>query len=216
MLRVFIISASSYLLMMAQSSPVISSINNPELGFVHVDDEICLAIKNDDTPAHSALGTRGLYTAPPLLRVQKDKRRDVSAFGVSAEDGSKQTIADHKGKILVLCFWNMSCKGSLRALKSMKHFQAEEKRGDLLIWPIHAESWTQVLPFFRVRTPEYEGIKIFQVGVGANGRSVLGDMVIASPMIYIIDRNGKIAASYSGYRSNVLPSLLNDYYMETD
>ncbi|WP_243286968.1 TlpA family protein disulfide reductase [Geothrix terrae] len=181
-----------------------------------IGEEICITANNDSAAAHSSLGTRALNDAPPLARVPKDQRIDISAFGVTDENGVKQTISDHKGKVIVLCFWTPSCQGSLRALKSMKSFQVEEKRGDFLVWPIHNEGWPWVLSFIRRKKPEYEGIKIYKAGFAEHGMHVLGDPIIALPMIYIIDRKGRIAASYSGYRSNFLPSLLNDYYTETN
>jgi hypothetical protein len=98
----------------------------------------------------------------------------------------------------------------------MKYLQAEEKRGDFVVWPIHNEGWPWIMSFIRRKSAEYEGIKIFKAGFAEYGMHVLGSPIVALPMIYIIDRRGRIAATYSGFQPNVLPGLLNDYYTEAN
>jgi hypothetical protein len=175
-------------------------------------DEICITANNDSFAAHSVVGTRSLNDAPPLIEYPKENRPDISSFGVLDVEGKLQTISQNKGKIIVICFWTPSCDGSLRALQSMRFYQAEEKRGDFLVWPVHNEGWPYVLSFTRRKKDKFEGIRIFRSAIGENGMHVLGDKITALPMIYIVDRNGRLAASFSGYRQTLLSELLNKIY----
>ncbi|HJV89689.1 MAG TPA: TlpA disulfide reductase family protein [Holophagaceae bacterium] len=179
-----------------------------------IGEEICITANNTGASAHMVLGTRPLNDAPPFLKIPRDQRPDVSDFGVCDEGGKLSLIRDHKGKILVITFWTYSCEGSLRQLKELEYFQGEEKRGDFLVWPTHNEGWGPVMSFIRRKKAAFGEIRIFKAGIAEHGMHVLGNPITALPMTYVIDRKGRLAASYSGYRVGRLAALLNEYYNE--
>jgi hypothetical protein len=169
----------------------------PAAPSLKLNDEICLLPDNDARPAHwewiqkssgDPLDTRPLQHIPPLLTRPKEKRIDASALTFEV-DGTAQSISAQRGKVVVLCFVATSCRASLRALELIKHFQTAQKRDDLVLFPLH-------------RFPP-------------GGKAILGP-VIAFPMFYILDRRGRIAASFAGYQPDLLTKLLNDYYSEAE
>jgi len=146
--------------------------------------------------------------------IPKHLRKDASAFGFS--DGKKKgTLADYRGKVVVVDFWTTWCPPCRESLPELAHLQRQEARAPIAILPVNRdeEGWSIVTPFLSKNSRVLEGFRVFMAGTGGNGISVLGE-VKAFPTTYLIDAEGKVAWRWSGYGEGLLLERLKTLLQE--
>jgi hypothetical protein len=131
---------------------------------------------------------RPLIPIPPLVKLPKQVRLDASSLAVEL-NGTAQSISTQSGKVVVICFVLRNCWASLRAMDFIEHLKTVQKRDDMVF--------------------------LFLNKVPTGGEAVFGP-IKAFPMFYILDRKGRIAASFSGYKPELLTSLLDEQYLEAE
>ncbi len=106
----------------------------------------------------------------------------------------KLSLGALKGKVVVLDFWALSCPPCVREVEELKAVSRQFDSRDLEVVGISA--WGDAM----------SDLRAFKRGKQINYRLVLGDdrTVVAYkastlPTLYIIDREGRIAASHQGY-----------------
>lgn len=107
--------------------------------------------------------------------------------------GQDVEVSGFKGKVVLLNFWATWCEGCREEIPAFIEFQdTYRNRGFAAIGvAMDAEGWAKVKPYLEASRINYS------VVVGNDDvakRYGLGSM----PMTYLIDRNGKIAATYVG------------------
>jgi thiol-disulfide isomerase/thioredoxin len=140
--------------------------------------------------------------------IPKAERKDASAFGFS--DGKKKgTLADYRGKVVVVDFWTTWCPPCRKSLPELAHLQKQEAKAPIAIIPVNQdeEGWTIVTPFLAKNAKVLEGFRVFMAGTGKNGIGVLGE-VNAYPTTYLIDAEGKVAWRWTGYGEGMLVERL--------
>ncbi|MDP1831631.1 MAG: hypothetical protein Q8K67_06205 [Geothrix sp.] len=143
--------------------------------------------------------------------VAKGARKLAAAFGVINLDGSLQLVGEQKGRIVIIGFWSTRCGPSQKMLQEFRHFQkqAAEKKMNLVFWPVHFEPWPEVLGFLRGKKAFFEGVEVKHIGNGEHGLSQLVDVLDALPTIFLIDKEGGIAATWSGHVDGILYARVN-------
>lgn len=138
----------------------------------------------------------------------REARKDASAFGFT--DGKVlKTVADYRGRVMVIDFWATWCGPCRKSLPELAHLQRQEGKAPIAIIPVNRDEggWSVVLPFLHKNAKALEGFKVYMAGVGKQGISVLGE-VNAYPTTYLIDTEGRIAARWTGYGEGMLVERL--------
>jgi peroxiredoxin len=133
-------------------------------------------------------------------------RKSAPAFQLVAEDGSKIQISDYRGKVVLLNFWATDCGGCVLEIPSIielektykgKGFTAVGVSMDISYENLKDanEAWGRVRPFMAKHGVNYP----IAMGDDAISRAY---SLNAFPATYLIDKSGKIAASYVGVLIN--------------
>lgn len=135
------------------------------------------------------------------LRPVKE-RKQAPPFLLEDASGKKVSLANYRGKVVLLDFWATECGGCIKEMPGfMDLAQAYKKKGlavvgvsmDITYEDLKnsAEAWSRVKPFVQTHKVNYP--------------ILMGDDLVtkhfdikAMPVTYLIDKNGRIAASYVG------------------
>jgi hypothetical protein len=168
-------------------------------------------VNDGSVAAHRQPDARPLKDAASDEIVAKGIRKSASAFGVLDQDGRLQTVGELKGNIIAIGFWSTRCEPSMKMLQEFRNFQKQALKSGmkLVLWPVHFEPWPEVMSFLREKNQFFEGVQVKRLGLGEHGLSQLVDELDSLPTVFLIDRDGNIAASWSGYHENLLLQRIN-------
>lgn len=114
-------------------------------------------------------------------------------------DGEEVNLADYgkNGKITVISFWATWCKPCIKELKNVSELMeewSEEYNVELVAISVDdARNMNKVKPFVNGRGWD------FDVLLDPNGEAQRALNVANPPVTYLIDQNGKIVYSHTGY-----------------
>lgn len=171
----------------------------------------CPRVNSSSSGAHRIAGARPLMDAASDSVTAKGARRSVALFGVTDQEGRLQTLQDLKGRIVVVGFWSTRCEPSMKMLQEFRNFQqqAAQRGMPIVLWPVHFEPWPEVQAFLRSKRQYFEGVEVKRLGLGEHGLSRLVNELDALPTLFLVDREGGLAATWSGYQEGLLISRLN-------
>jgi peroxiredoxin len=152
------------------------------------------------------LGTGSAGAAEPKLiqaslQPMKD-RKQAPAFVLEAASGKKVSLAVYRGKVVLLDFWATECGGCIKELPGFMELAQAYKNKDFAVVGVSMdilyeglknaeEAWGRVNPFVQTHKVNYP--------------ILMGDDLVtksfdikAMPVTYLIDKSGRIAASYVG------------------
>lgn len=170
----------------------------------------------------AAAGAAGSSTNYQVLEAGKPhfipmgQRPSASAFGVSDRSGKNLTVAELKGKVVVIGFWTTACDASCRQLMELADLQPKGEKFGFSVLPVNfdPERWGKVMPFIQKNAKFFEKTQIYLPGVGAQGPSVLSKVIPALPAVFIVDREGNLAFAGTGYEANALVENLKKVLVE--
>ncbi|MEL6559223.1 MAG: TlpA disulfide reductase family protein [Bacteroidota bacterium] len=136
--------------------------------------------------------------------------KEMIPFSITDMDGNKISLADQKGKVIVLNFWFIACKPCVMEMPHLNKFVEKYQDDDVLFLAIANDEKTQIERFLEKKKFDYT--------IAPDGKRVASDWGVSSfPTNIIIDKEGNIAYSMSGYGSHMIPlmekkieELLND------
>jgi peroxiredoxin/outer membrane lipoprotein-sorting protein len=127
---------------------------------------------------------------------------DAPDFELALLDGSRFRLSDHRGKVVWLSFWRLSCVPCRAELPHLQRLQEEYAKEGLVVLGVNcADGREQVREFLREKTIRFPNV----VDTTAVAREVLHGKYqtakgqSALPLNYIIDIRGRVAAAWYGY-----------------
>jgi peroxiredoxin len=118
------------------------------------------------------------------------------AFELPLADGSGETLslADLEGRVVVLDFWSTTCPPCLREMEDLKVLWRRLKPRGVTVVGLSTggETPAQIARFGKDRSVDYPLV----VDRGAVAAAY---QVSSLPTLYVLDRDGRVAATHSGY-----------------
>jgi peroxiredoxin len=138
-----------------------------------------------------AAGGRARAAHPTLTA--PEERPPAPGFALEGASGREVRLEDHRGEVVVLNFWATWCHGCKLELPWFVQFEKQYgSRGLTVVGAsTDADGWTTVRPFLAKKKLNYPVVIADESLTKAYG---LGAM----PMTVLIDRQGRIAATYPG------------------
>ncbi|MGA2534796.1 MAG: TlpA disulfide reductase family protein [Terracidiphilus sp.] len=148
--------------------------------------------------AASALGQQGAHATV----VPQASRQDAPAFQLADNSGTNKQVTDYRGKVVLLNFWATECGGCKLEIPWLIELESAHKSDNFTVVGVSMdtsyegsksadEAWSKVKPFvvnnklnYPVLMGEATLITSYKLG--------------AVPATYLIDKQGRIAATYSG------------------
>ena len=152
-----------------------------------------------------------LISATPLLFAQQDvhatliasaDRKPAPPFDLANEGGKKVGVSDYRGKVVLVNFWATECGGCVLEIPSFISLEATHKAKGFTAVGVSMdvsydglknadEAWAKVRPFVVSHRVNYPILMGDQAISGAYALK-------AFPATYLIDKSGRIAATYVG------------------
>jgi len=146
--------------------------------------------------------------AAVLFLAQADK--PAPGFTLQDPSGARVSLADYKGKVVLLNFWATWCTGCKQEIPWFMDFQTKYKNEGLTVLGVSLddEGWKVLKPYLAEHPMNYT------IVLGNDDVAALYGGVDALPTTLVIDRKGNIASQHTGVvdRSEVekeLQSLLS-------
>lgn len=161
-------------------------------------------------------------------------RKDVSAFTAYDEHGKPTSIASLKGKVVLVGLWSVRCDPSAKMLMEMSSIYGkrsqygfdilavdfdENQQGDQITpgLDLHVEGgWRAIQKFMITNKSFFESssMPVYVPGIGKEGPSNFMDMVYSVPVLFVVDREGKLAQVHIGYKAGFVGQSLKQALME--
>lgn len=129
----------------------------------------------------------------------------IDELGWLLDNGDKQLIGAHKGKILLLDFWATYCGPCIQGIPHLKELQAKYKDKGLVVVGLNVggeEDRPQIPAFVEKLKIDYIlGYPQDElVGLLFDGRTEI-------PQTFIVDRDGKVIRNFIGYNPRIKVEL---------
>lgn len=128
-----------------------------------------------------------------LTRASETSRKQAPNFTVNDSKGMPVSLADYKGKMVLLNFWATWCHGCVQEMPWFMEFQDKYRGKGLVVIGVSMDDdgWKSVTPFVQEKKVNYRVViddkkMSAEYGLGA------------MPMTVLIDRDGRIADKYEG------------------
>ena len=129
-------------------------------------------------------------------------RTAASAFVLDNGAGKKVALSDYRGKVVVLDFWATECGGCVKEVPWFIALADTYKNAGLVALGVSMEiqysglksadeGWSRVKPWVQSHNVPYPVVM-------ADDGVVKAYAIQALPVTYLVDRNGRIAATYAG------------------
>jgi peroxiredoxin len=135
----------------------------------------------------------GSVALPAEPRPAATSRKAAPSFSLNDSEGKAITLADFKGKVVLLDFWATWCHGCMTEIPWFMEFQNKYKSDGLAVIGVSVDDdgWKSVKPFLAERKFNYT------IVVGNQELEKLY-AVENPPVAVLIDRGGRIAEMHAG------------------
>ncbi len=141
------------------------------------------------------------------------------AFGLKDATGRTVRLADYRRRVVLVNFWATTCGGCVKEMPWFMEFSRTYKGKGLSVLGLSME-----VPYSDLKTADegWQRVKPFVLAKGVNYPVLMADEVTwsgysigAMPATFLVDRQGRIAATYVGVvdRGNIeanIRALLNE------
>jgi len=124
-----------------------------------------------------------------------EKKNRVVSMVLTDLQGREQSLADYRGKWVIVNYWATWCPPCLEEIPELVQFHNEHKDRDAVVWGINREEISRAdLDLFVAK--QQISYPLFQVP--ADSASVLGP-VLSIPTTYLVSPKGKVVARHVGF-----------------
>lgn len=132
---------------------------------------------------------------------------DVSQVAFRDAEGNRRTLADYKGRVVLVDVWATWCPPCRKSLPEVAELQrAGGDRYVVLPISVDERGWGAVKPFL-AQNPQL-GLAAY-VPDGAGGLEPFGE-IRGIPATFVIDREGRVAKSWAGYGEGMAKRALDE------
>lgn len=197
-------------------------------------DPICPLIQRDKTALN--FGAPGRGTTGGLIGADatatrtyqwgwrffpQGQRQDVSAFAAYDEKARGTSLASLKGKVALVGLWSVHCDPSAKMLMEFASLYPKRAQFGFEILAVNVDlnqqdgggiegGWRAINKFMiRNRTFfEASGMPVYTPGLGKEGVSNFMDIVTSVPVLFVVDREGRLAQLHIGYKDGFVGEAL--------
>jgi peroxiredoxin len=154
-----------------------------------------------------------------LLGCSKDnERNEVSVitapdFTLKAMTGEDVTLSQYRGKVVLLDFWATWCGPCMQSIPELVRIQEKYRDKGLVVLGVSMDTLSQaddgqIQKFMRTFGINYPVMR----DDGTVSNSYYGDSPAAIPTMHIINREGKIIETISGFSPGALPEIVEELF----
>jgi outer membrane lipoprotein-sorting protein/peroxiredoxin len=143
------------------------------------------------------------YRLPRLEDALLEAGSAAPDFDVSLLDGGRFRLSDHRGSVVWLSFWRISCVPCRSELETLQKLDERYAARGLIVLPFNSsDDGASIRRFFAARRISLSSVS----DTTAAAREVfakryqVASAQSAMPLNYIIDREGRVADAWYGYR----------------
>lgn len=149
------------------------------------------------------------------------ERKDVSAFAAYDEKTKGTSIASLKGKVVLVGLWSTRCEPSAKMLMEFSSLYAKRDQYGFEILSVNfdenqqdgggIEGGWRAINKFRIKNRQFfdaSKMPIYTPGLGKEGPSNFMDMVYSVPVLFVVDRQGRLAELHIGYKDGFVGQAL--------
>jgi thiol-disulfide isomerase/thioredoxin len=149
-----------------------------------------------------------------VVRLPVADRLDVSAIEFVDQSGKSSTIADLRGKIVVVSFWTIWCPVCRQALPELLALQRNPKAKDVLVvipCNCDTDNWPAgVKRFISANSKALQDFRYYRSQSGkCSASAILPERVSSFPTTIIVDRQGRLAVRWSGHSEGLILAEVN-------
>lgn len=149
------------------------------------------------------------------------KRKDVSAFAAYDEKNKGTSIASLKGKVVLVGLWSKNCDPSAKMLQEFASLYPKKGQYGFEILAVNFDEnqqdsgieggWRAINKFMNRNRQFFASshMPVFTPGLGKEGPSNFMDMVYSVPVLFVVDRQGKLAELHIGYKDGFVGQALS-------
>ncbi len=196
----------------------------------------CPRLMKDKTSLEysSQYGVNSANASSKLYHQQGDwffgpgQRKDVTAFAAYDEKAHGTSLASLKGKVVLVGLWSVHCDPSAKMLMEFASLYDKRARFGFDILAVNFDEnqqggeiapnvdvsveggWRAINKFMIKNRSFFEAshMPVYTPGLGKEGPSNFMDMVWSLPVLFVVDREGRLAQLHIGYKDGFVGEAL--------
>lgn len=183
---------------------------------------------------NSANASAKLYHQEGDWFIPQGERKDVSAFAAYDAKAHGTSLASLKGKVVLVGLWSVHCDPSAKMLMEFAslypkraqygfdilavNFDENQQGGELAPnVDVSIEGGWRAINKFMIKNRSFfetSHMPVYTPGLGKEGPSNFMDMVWSVPVLFVVDREGKLAQIHIGYKDGFVGEALKRAVLE--
>ncbi len=149
------------------------------------------------------------------------QRKDVSVFTAYDDKDRPTSIASLKGKVVLVGLWSVHCQPSARMLMEFSRIYPKQAQYGFQLLAVNFDAtqqdgghiqggWPAIDAFMTDNRRFFQASKlpVYTSGVGKEGAANFMDTVYSLPVLFVVDREGRLAQIHIGYQNGFVGKSL--------
>jgi thiol-disulfide isomerase/thioredoxin len=151
----------------------------------------------------------------------KEQRKSVASFSAVSENGKAVSIAQLKGKVVLVGFWSTRCDPSAKLLLELMDIYTKREKFGFEVLAVNFDEnrplegieggWVAVRKFKigNAKAFQQSQMPVYLPGIGKEGASNFLPTVDSLPLLCVVDPDGNLASMTIGYDPNIVATQLS-------